>query len=217
VRGASELKGCAPVSRINLGSLGSHPSGVLLSNGLISVGGCDGGGRGKSVDSVLLFDLSVSLRSESGGVGGKSADTRRRCTRSSSVARTVAIFEDFILQEVLFYSGGLKGTSKGKVRIRPVNMDRGLFWLWCNEKTDLRDPIEAKCPGERLANKNTYNANAKLGQRLHIRHTGMSRYVCGRRSRSRASLNYDSHVTAELEIKGRYGYRCQHLCGMWSG
>jgi hypothetical protein len=84
------------------------------------------------------------------------------------------MFEDFILQEVLFYSGGLKGTSKGKVRIRPVNMDRGLFWLWCNEKTDLRDPIEAKCPGERLANKNTYK--------------------CKRQARSEASHSSYRHV-----------------------
>jgi len=79
------LNGCAPVNLISLESRGSHPSGVLWSNGSISVGGCDGGGRAKSVDAVLLVDLSVSL-SESGGVGGKSADTRRRCTRSSSVA-----------------------------------------------------------------------------------------------------------------------------------
>lgn len=39
--------------------------------------------------------------------------------------------------------------------------------------------IKRKCPRRKADHKNAYNLDAKNGQRLPIRHTGMSRHVVG--------------------------------------
>jgi hypothetical protein len=133
------------------------------------VGGCDGGGRGKSV----LVDFSVSLRSESGGVGGKSADTRRRCTRSSSVAWK-AILMVWSCKKIFFVQRSRGRARESKVKI--VGMDQILFWLWWNQEQCTRSN-QSEMPRRKADHKNTYNSIAKLGQRLYIRHTGMSRHA----------------------------------------